>query len=34
LERATTIGVDPELLIPFQHQLNATEAPKGPASPG
>jgi hypothetical protein len=33
LERAATIGVDPELLIPFERQLNGTEVPKGPGLP-
>jgi hypothetical protein len=32
--KAKAIGVEPELLIPFEHQREAAKVPNGPASPG
>jgi hypothetical protein len=32
--KAKAIGVEPELLIPLEHQHHAAKAPNGPASPG
>jgi hypothetical protein len=32
--KAKAIGVEPELLIPFEYQREATKTPNGPASPG